>query len=66
MSRPVEFSFGTAWLVWKYEWDYGPENSECYFYPSSCRVFLTEADAETYAKEHGGMDVDEISLQQNV
>lgn len=63
-QKPLtEFKFVSAWLVWEYDWEYGPDDSERYFYPSVCKVFLNQNDAEMYAKEHGNMDVDEVSLQ---
>ena len=56
----AEFSFKTAWLVWEYDYDYGPEDSDQYFCVSSSKVFLNEKDAKLYAKQHGDMEVDEI------
>ena len=56
----TKFKFKIAYLVWDYDWDYGPAASSRYFPPSCARVFHNLTDAELYAKEHGDLDVDEI------
>ena len=61
-DRPlVKFQFVTAWLVWDYDYDYGPESSDRYFSPMSSKVFLRKEDADAYIKDYGhGSDLDEI------
>mgnify|MGYP001559219050 CR=1 FL=1 len=51
----------TAWLVWEYECDYGPDEAYQYFSPTNSKIFMVKKDAELYAKKHN-KDVDEVEL----